>query len=212
MLHRTAGKERGPYLFLSTISSGSRTFRHLFTTLHVRWLPYIFNLHGLQLPKWYSVRFTTLSNYQLIDDRILILLWLLGDVTLGCCNSNLTQKSGGFALASTTSFIFQVYRLTKCDSLPIRDPVYQPYRTHHPHRRRHINIEKIGNVTEEMRKKIFKIRFMINSAVNVRKEMHSGRCNWEFSILKSKTPQSYFSKNVWINTTMYCSKQCNILL
>ena len=32
------GEERGPFLFLSTTSARSRTFTHLFATLHVRWL------------------------------------------------------------------------------------------------------------------------------------------------------------------------------
>ena len=70
--------------------------------------------------------------------------------------------------------ILQANRLTKCASHPIRDPVYQPYRTHHPDRKKHINTEKIGNVYRgKMRKKTFKIRFMINSTANVWKEMHS---------------------------------------
>ena len=34
---------RGPYLFLSTTFARSRKFRYLFATLHVRWLPHIFN-------------------------------------------------------------------------------------------------------------------------------------------------------------------------
>ena len=37
------GKGRGPLLFHSTTSNHSRTFRHLFSTLHVRWLSHIFN-------------------------------------------------------------------------------------------------------------------------------------------------------------------------
>ena len=41
--HRTAGEGRGPSLFHSTTSTRSRTFRHLFATLHVRWLSHIFN-------------------------------------------------------------------------------------------------------------------------------------------------------------------------
>ena len=34
---------RGSYLFLSTTFARSRKFRYLFATLHVRWLPHIFN-------------------------------------------------------------------------------------------------------------------------------------------------------------------------
>ena len=42
-IHRTAGEGRGPFLFNSTTSTRSRTLRHLFATLHVRWLSRIFN-------------------------------------------------------------------------------------------------------------------------------------------------------------------------
>ena len=41
-IHRTAGEGRGPS-FISTASTRSRTLRHLFATLHVRWLSRIFN-------------------------------------------------------------------------------------------------------------------------------------------------------------------------
>ena len=41
--HKTAGEGRGHLLFHSTTSTRSRTFRHLFATLHVRWLSHIFN-------------------------------------------------------------------------------------------------------------------------------------------------------------------------
>ena len=37
------GKAGDHFLFHSTTSTRSRTFRHLFATLHVRWLSYIFN-------------------------------------------------------------------------------------------------------------------------------------------------------------------------
>ena len=37
------GKDEDHVLFLSTTSTRSRTFRHLFETLHVRLLPSIFN-------------------------------------------------------------------------------------------------------------------------------------------------------------------------
>ena len=41
--HRTAGEGRAHLLFHSTSSIRSRTFRHLFATLHVRWLSHIFH-------------------------------------------------------------------------------------------------------------------------------------------------------------------------
>ena len=42
-IHRTTEEGRGPSLFLSPTSARSRTFRHLFETLHVRLLTCIFN-------------------------------------------------------------------------------------------------------------------------------------------------------------------------
>ena len=41
-IHRTTGKGKGPSLFFFTTSTQSWTFRHLFATLLVRWLPHIF--------------------------------------------------------------------------------------------------------------------------------------------------------------------------
>ena len=45
-IHRTAGKGRGSFLFHSTTSTCSRTLRHLFATLLVRWLSRIFNCNA----------------------------------------------------------------------------------------------------------------------------------------------------------------------
>ena len=42
-IHRAAGEGRGPSFIPSTTSTRSRTLRHLFATLHVRWLSRIFN-------------------------------------------------------------------------------------------------------------------------------------------------------------------------
>ena len=57
----------GPSSFHSTISTRSRIFRHLFDliyllTLHVRWLSHICNT-----PLVFTMIFTALSNYHLID-------------------------------------------------------------------------------------------------------------------------------------------------
>ena len=56
------GKGGYHLLFRSTTSTRSQTFRHLFATLHVRWLSHIF-----YLPDFYSMRFTALSNFNLTD-------------------------------------------------------------------------------------------------------------------------------------------------
>ena len=62
-------REGGDHLlFHSTTSTRSRTFRYLFATLHVRWLSHIFNhTASIYQTTYYSMWFTTLSNYHLID-------------------------------------------------------------------------------------------------------------------------------------------------
>ena len=65
------GKRGNHLLFHSTTSIHSQTFRNLSATLHVRWLSHILNLTLLDC---YSMSFTTLSNYYLIDD-IWLMMW-----------------------------------------------------------------------------------------------------------------------------------------
>ena len=79
--HRTAGDH---LLFYSATSTCSRTFRHLFATLNVRWLLHIFNRNACiyqTATRW------DLPPYQitiwLIDDMILIFVCLLVDFILG---------------------------------------------------------------------------------------------------------------------------------
>ena len=107
-------------LFHSTTSTRSRTFRHLFATLHVRWLSHIFNRN--------ACIYQTATRWDLPPYRITI--WLIDDVTLSFClftwwfdssffcYSNLRRETGGFELASTITLVLQVNRLTKCASLP----------------------------------------------------------------------------------------------
>ena len=80
------GKGGDHLLFHSTTPSRSWTLRHLFATLHVRWLSHIFNRYAC-LPDCYSIRFTTLSNYHLtdwlIDDALFVCL--LDELILGFC-------------------------------------------------------------------------------------------------------------------------------
>ena len=66
------GKWGDHLLFHSTTSTCSRTFRHLFATLHVRWLSHIFNHTTCiyQTATWWD-----LPPYQ-------ITIWLIDDVTL----------------------------------------------------------------------------------------------------------------------------------
>ena len=84
----TGQQEKGcmwPSLFLSTTSTRSRTFIHLFATLHVRWLPRIFNHTTCNYQTW---RFTTFLNYHWIDlwwnvDFCLILDLVTAILTMG---------------------------------------------------------------------------------------------------------------------------------
>ena len=68
------GREGNHLLFHSTTSTRSRTFRHLFATLYVRWLPHIFNRT--------ACIYQTAIRWDLPPYRITI--WLI-DVTLSFC-------------------------------------------------------------------------------------------------------------------------------
>ena len=66
------GKGGDHLLFHSTTSTRSRTFRHLFATLHVRWLSHIFNRT--------TCIYQTATRWDLPPYRITI--WLIDDVML----------------------------------------------------------------------------------------------------------------------------------
>ena len=68
----TAGKGEDHFLFHSTTSNHSRTFRHLFATLHVRWLSHIFNRT--------ACIYQTATRWDLPPYQISI--WLINDVAL----------------------------------------------------------------------------------------------------------------------------------
>ena len=100
-------------LFHSTTSTILRTLRHLFATLHVRWLSHILIAklvfarllldeicHLIELPfEW------------LIDDAMFVCL--LDELILGFCYSDLTWETGGFEFTSTITLVLQTNRLTK---------------------------------------------------------------------------------------------------
>ena len=50
----------------------------------------------------------------LIDDAMFV--YLLDELTLSFCYSDLTLETGGFELASTITFVLRANRLTKCAS------------------------------------------------------------------------------------------------
>ena len=111
------GKRGDHLLFLSTISTRSRILRHLFATLHMRWLSRIFNRN----PCVYQ----TATRWDLPTYRIIIWVidwWcnvcLLDDLILGFCYCDLTLEIGGFELASSITLELQANRLTKCASHP----------------------------------------------------------------------------------------------
>ena len=62
-------------LFLPTTSTHSRTFRHLFATLYVKWLSHIFYRM--------SCIYQTATRWDLASYRITI--WLIDDVTVSFC-------------------------------------------------------------------------------------------------------------------------------
>ena len=111
------GKGGDHFLFHSTTYTRSRTFRHLFTTLHVRWLSRIFNRTA-----WIYQTATTLLNYRLIYwwCNVNFFVCLLDDLILGFCYSNLTREAGGFELASAIILVLQANQRTKWASVKIR--------------------------------------------------------------------------------------------
>ena len=78
------GKGENHLLFHSTTSTWSRTFRHLFLTLHVRWLPHISYRT--------ACTYQTATQWDLPPSRITI--WLIDDVMLVfvCLLDDLIQK------------------------------------------------------------------------------------------------------------------------
>ena len=70
--HRTAGEGRGPSFIPLYHFHRSWTFRHLFATLHVRWLSHIFNCT--------ACIYQTATQWDLPPYRITI--WLIDDVKL----------------------------------------------------------------------------------------------------------------------------------
>ena len=78
------GKGGDHFLFHSTTSTGSRTFRHLFATLHLKWLSHIFNRTACiyQTATQWNLPLCRITIW-LIDDVKLVSFWLLDDLILG---------------------------------------------------------------------------------------------------------------------------------
>ena len=115
-IHRNEGKGRGPSLFFSTTWPISRTFRELFATLHVKWLPHTFKhkVCNYQTSTWWDLPRFWLTNW-LIDDGILIIVDLM---MLDFIIAILTQESDGSEITLAITPVLQVNQLTKCNSYP----------------------------------------------------------------------------------------------
>ena len=104
----------------STTSTRSRTFRHLFATLHVKWLSHIFNCTDCS--------YRTATRWELPPNQITI--WLIDDVTLVlvCLRDDLILAFFVAAIwdgkpvdsnsKSTITLLLQANRLTKSANHP----------------------------------------------------------------------------------------------
>ena len=95
----------------STTSNRSQTFRHLFATLHVRWLSYIFNRNACiyqTATRWNLLPYRI--NVWLIDVVMLIFVCLLVDLSLGFVTAI-------WQFALTIIPVLQANRLAKCANL-----------------------------------------------------------------------------------------------
>ena len=101
-------KGREHLLFHSTASTRSRTFRHLFATLHVRWLSHIFNRN--------ACIYQTATRWDLPPYRVAV--WFTCWIDLRFCYSYMKWEIDGLELAWTIILVLQANRLTKCASHP----------------------------------------------------------------------------------------------
>ena len=108
------GRER-TILFPSNNFACSQTFRHLFATLHVRWLSHILNRTSCIYQantRWYLTSYwITIWLIDLVDWLMLFFVCLLDDLILGFYYSNLRQETGQF-------LVLQADWLTNCASHP----------------------------------------------------------------------------------------------
>ena len=113
------GKGVDHLLFHSTTSTRSRKFRHLFATLHVRWLSHIFNRNACiyQTATRWDLPPHRITIW-LIDNVMLIFICLLVYFDFRFCYSYLTWETGGLELASTIILVIQANQRTKCASHP----------------------------------------------------------------------------------------------
>ena len=97
-IHRTVGEETGPFLFISSTSTRSRTFRNFFlATLHVSWLLRIFNCTTCiyQIATRWDLPLYWITIW-LIYDILLNFVRFLDDFFLVFLLQQLTWKTDGF--------------------------------------------------------------------------------------------------------------------
>ena len=84
----------------------------------MRWLSHIFNRNACayQTATQWDLPPYCITIEWLIDDAMFV--YLLDELILGFCYSDLTLETGGFELASTITLVLQADQLTKCDSHP----------------------------------------------------------------------------------------------
>ena len=114
-VHRAAREGGNHLLFHSNTSTHSRKLRHLFATLHVRWISRIFNCNACV---YQTATQWDLPPYQVAT--IWLIDWLcnaffLDQLILSFCYNSL---NGEFELALTITLVVQANRLTKCASHP----------------------------------------------------------------------------------------------
>ena len=105
----TRGKVGDHPMFQFTTSTRSQIFRHLFATLHVRWLSHIFNrtVCIYQAATWWESPSYRITIW-LIDDVKLIFVCLLFVLILGFCYSFLTRETSGLELIWAIILVLQV--------------------------------------------------------------------------------------------------------
>ena len=107
------GRE-GSSSFLSTNSTFSRTVRHLFATLNLKWPARIFNCTACSYQTVTQWDLSTSVNQYLTECYCILGCWFNSRPYY----SNFFQTSCGFEIVSIIILVLQMNRLTKCASHP----------------------------------------------------------------------------------------------
>ena len=104
-------------LLHSTTSTRSQTFRHLFSTLHVRWLSHNFNCITCiyQTASWWDLPPYRITIW-LIDDVTLVFVCLRDDLILAFLLQQFETGNRWIRIRIDYHLVLQANRLTKCVS------------------------------------------------------------------------------------------------